>query len=348
MPLIEKYFCIAIFLLLEIQGTYESTYKGCFADCGGSRDLDAFDGNSFGDDGVGYGTMTPQVCSDLCAFTGYIYAGAQDGDQCFCGNSYGAFGTASCTNPCSGNSSEICGGSCINSVYMVSPPVTSPIMTLEACSADCEDGRDITGAYFYNVDCMTIELCGYICYVLDFLYAAPQNGDSCFCGNSYGSQGLLNDSDCSMPCVSNTNQTCGGACANQVYKLSAPLVTTGTTGTTGSTGTTGTIKTTGTTGTTKTTGTTDTTGSTGSTGTTEKSSSTGANTGSLSTTGSKSSTTLVKSSTTNAVGTTADETKTSNASSLRIYRSFSSSWFGFFHFLHLFVSSSIVCTIAGQ
>jgi len=42
----------------------------------------------------------------------------QNGSECFCGNSYDRLGTANnCNRPCSGNSTQICGGPWALSVY---------------------------------------------------------------------------------------------------------------------------------------------------------------------------------------------------------------------------------------
>ena len=85
-------------------------YIGCYADSS-TRDLSyqAYSGSA---------TATVQACIAACTSAGYKYAGAQDGNQCFCGNSYGSHGTSSnCTMACAGNSSETCGGAWANSVY---------------------------------------------------------------------------------------------------------------------------------------------------------------------------------------------------------------------------------------
>jgi len=53
-------------------------------------------------------------------FVGLKYAGVQNGNQCFCGNSYGRYGVKSesdCNKKCSGNADQICGGSWRNNVY---------------------------------------------------------------------------------------------------------------------------------------------------------------------------------------------------------------------------------------
>ena len=50
-------------------------------------------------------------------FQNTLFAGAQFGTECFCGDSYDKHGEASnCDVPCSGDGSEICGGDNANSV----------------------------------------------------------------------------------------------------------------------------------------------------------------------------------------------------------------------------------------
>lgn len=62
--------------------------------------------------------MTPGLCVQTCAQKGFSYAGVQYGSQCFCGNTYGKYGTAeNCDMKCSGDSSKICGGTWANTVY---------------------------------------------------------------------------------------------------------------------------------------------------------------------------------------------------------------------------------------
>ena len=39
----------------------------------------------------------------------------------------------------------------------------------------------------------------------------------CFCGNSFGSQGLAAPTDCDKDCPGNTNQKCGGSNLNSIY-----------------------------------------------------------------------------------------------------------------------------------
>lgn len=86
-------------------------YLGCFKDQS-KRDLD---GHNFYDR-----NMTTQLCISTCRDKGFSHAGTQYGSYCFCGNKFGASGTADyCNAKCTGNREEICGGTWANSVYKV-------------------------------------------------------------------------------------------------------------------------------------------------------------------------------------------------------------------------------------
>jgi len=66
-------------------------------------------------------TMTPNVCQDYCTGKGYPLSGVEYSTECYCGNvlengsSIG--GSTSCTMPCGGSPSAICGGPGALSVY---------------------------------------------------------------------------------------------------------------------------------------------------------------------------------------------------------------------------------------
>ena len=54
----------------------------------------------------------------------FKYFGMQAGHACFCGDSFGSQGKvadAQCGQPCLGNSSEMCGGAWLNSVWATQP-----------------------------------------------------------------------------------------------------------------------------------------------------------------------------------------------------------------------------------
>ena len=117
---------------------------GCFADTA-TRDLSGPEESS--------PTQTPAECKQWYGGQGFKYAGVQYGDQCFCGNSISRYGTSSaCTMPCSGDSTQTCGGVWANSVYQTGylgcfadtanrdlsgPAQSSAAQTPEQCTAWC-------------------------------------------------------------------------------------------------------------------------------------------------------------------------------------------------------------------
>lgn len=93
----------------------ESTYLGCFLD-GSPRALGPLN--------KGENPMSVEECARFCTVpAGYRYFGLQYSNQCFCGNGgYDIYGpTTDCIRNCTGNSSQICGGDRINSVYYLHP-----------------------------------------------------------------------------------------------------------------------------------------------------------------------------------------------------------------------------------
>ena len=89
-------------------------YLGCFAD-GVPHDLADSAYNS------GYGTT--ESCIADCTYHGFLYAGTQLSTQCFCGDTYGAYGASTgCSDACGGNTAETCGGFNSDSVYRTTVP----------------------------------------------------------------------------------------------------------------------------------------------------------------------------------------------------------------------------------
>ncbi|CAH1776733.1 unnamed protein product, partial [Owenia fusiformis] len=83
------------------------------------------------------------------------------------------------------------------------------------CFADAAD-RDLNGRTELvrrsRWDCITT------CKAHGFQYSGNQYAYTCFCGNSYGKHGMVDESECGMTCEAEGNtQTCGGANRNNVY-----------------------------------------------------------------------------------------------------------------------------------
>lgn len=87
----------------------KTRYIGCF------KDTSDFDLNGYLERSQ---SNTPQRCIETCRAKGFAYAAVQYGESCLCGNSYGKYGAAdNCDYRCTGDGSQICGGSNANSVY---------------------------------------------------------------------------------------------------------------------------------------------------------------------------------------------------------------------------------------
>jgi len=91
-------------------------YLGCFAD-GSPRDLPlAVAPTPSGAQNL----MTPSLCALLCTQKSSQYAGVQYSDECWCGNSFGSFGTSTnCNMACSGDATKNCGGPNANGIYQL-------------------------------------------------------------------------------------------------------------------------------------------------------------------------------------------------------------------------------------
>jgi hypothetical protein len=189
---------------------------GCFVDSD-SRDLS---GPSTSSD-----SMTVEACSSFCTSNGYAYFGVQYTSQCFCGQSYGAYGQASasdCNMACNGNGNETCGGTWRNSVYAtgVAAPAPPPTSGSGPSSIGCfvdSDSRDLSGPSTASGN-MSVETCNSFCANSGYPYFGVQYGSLCFCGQSYGAYGPADASDCNMACGGNGGETCGGTWRNNVYR----------------------------------------------------------------------------------------------------------------------------------
>lgn len=62
-------------------------------------------------------------CINFCTAEGYVFAGVQNGPQCFCGNMFPKdpphpkVSEDDCNTPCRGNPSQMCGGFWRMNVY---------------------------------------------------------------------------------------------------------------------------------------------------------------------------------------------------------------------------------------
>uniref|UniRef100_A0A1I8J6X7 WSC domain-containing protein n=1 Tax=Macrostomum lignano TaxID=282301 RepID=A0A1I8J6X7_9PLAT len=115
--------CLPVFLcalLACVAGRFvHFSYVGCYVDyIDGTRDMKGNNLNSPDE-------MSLEICSAICSLDSFLYFGVQFSSQCFCDSSFGSQGKgeeSECNRPCSGNSSQICGGGGRNAVYALSYP----------------------------------------------------------------------------------------------------------------------------------------------------------------------------------------------------------------------------------
>ena len=227
-------------------------YLGCFRDGGdpnGLRGRDLYGATIFDDP-----NMTIEKCINYCKSRGFRYAGVQYSKQCFCGNSYGRYGRATnCNMRCSGNKSQICGGSWANTIYKIvsqnktnkqgnkliyntaesgenflnnnqsNNPYTYNNHRYLGCFKDRGDpyglrGRDLA-AFGFGSDKMTPALCMRECARRGYRYAGVQYSSQCFCGNNYGRYGQA--TNCNMQCSGDRSKICGGTWANSIYDVAS-------------------------------------------------------------------------------------------------------------------------------
>lgn len=167
-------------------------------------------------------SMTVESCQSFCATNNYGLAGLEYRTECFCGNAlqqYSQVGFTGCTLPCSGNASEICGGSSRLSVYNLTtyiPPTTVKSVgtyVSKGCYKEATTGRLLTGGGSYtNKTAMTVEACVGFCSSQKPAqqYAGVEFGQECFCSNTLPSTAVAAPADkCNMLCTGNWKEFCG-------------------------------------------------------------------------------------------------------------------------------------------
>ncbi|THG96101.1 hypothetical protein EW026_g5677 [Hermanssonia centrifuga] len=178
--------------------------------------------------------MTIESCISFCDSQSFVYAGAEFGQECYCGDSFANGGTnttaSDCNMPCVGNSKEICGAGNRLSVYWsgVAPP--PPPATVQSVglweSLGCyNDSGPRTLTFGATTDGPnTIESCTDACFNAGYPLAGAEFADQCFCGLGFSNDGgPANLTDCNMPCSGNSSEFCGGPNRLNVYNFTGTL-----------------------------------------------------------------------------------------------------------------------------
>ena len=184
-------------------------YKGCYKDRG-SRDIPQRKGNR---------DLTS--CKQQCHGAGYRYVGHQWSRECWCGNTFGKYGTSNGCKACCSNKNG-CGsgvniGGWVNCVYDLAadtppppppappplppplPVVVNPAPAYKGCFRD-KPQRDIP----HREGNRALDSCKTKCREHGYRYLGHQWSRECWCGNTYGSYGTA--TSCHSCCAT---KTCG-------------------------------------------------------------------------------------------------------------------------------------------
>ena len=189
-------------------------YSGCTIDSTSYRTLNA--AVTYDNSG-----LTAQSCIAFCASKGYPVAGTEFSAECYCGGTVPQVGADSCNMPCTGDSSQACGGPNRLSVYnnpsaMVSTNPGPPGWSSTGCWQDNVQSRVL--GYRANVaGDMTVQKCITACYAAGFNNAGVEYAAECWCGTSVtgGRPGI----SCNMVCSGNSSEYCGGSANINLYQL---------------------------------------------------------------------------------------------------------------------------------
>lgn len=222
-------------------GVYEP--KGCYSDSTSDRTL-GFVGSFPGSQK----SMKIEPCQGACQYAGYVFAGLEFGDECWCDNAIRGTGIpvpdADCNMACSGNNSETCGGSNRINIFSFTPaiattvtptasisfgtgstsfpPQPSPYFVSTGCYTDSRSNRTlgIVGDFPGAHGNMTLEPCKGACRNAGYMFAGVEFGDECWCDDAIRGIGTPTfGSDCNMPCSGNASETCGGSDRINIYQL---------------------------------------------------------------------------------------------------------------------------------
>ncbi|KAK5406239.1 hypothetical protein LTR06_008594 [Exophiala xenobiotica] len=207
------------------QGIYR--YAGCFKENNPGRQLQT---------NIYSGALnTNEQCIATCSAAGYIFAGTQYTQECWCGYNRPILVTddANCNFACSGNNNEVCGGDGTdgdgsfislfgditrwngNTTDTPGPYVNPGVLGFNSLGCYTE-GSQTRALNVQPNSNNTVAGCIQACQ--GYLYAGVEYGGQCFCGNSLSTGAVSTTStDCNMACNNNQTELCGGPSRLNMY-----------------------------------------------------------------------------------------------------------------------------------
>ena len=222
----------------------ENYYRGCFADGQfGARTLPTvlISGGS---------NLTRLTCAQAASAADLPYFGLQGGNTCYGGSNLAMAQSqgvsASCTARCTGDANQICGGANATTLWsFAKASVPTPTCDEESCYLSlgcfvepfCKGGtrgmarlltpKEICFPLPFGkkyclpaVSAASVPLCAKLAKAYNYRFFSLQNGGDCYGSNGTAyamSRGLSNA--CTTVCRSAAGTTCGGNCANAIYKV---------------------------------------------------------------------------------------------------------------------------------
>ncbi|CAE6341846.1 unnamed protein product [Rhizoctonia solani] len=160
-------------------------------------------------------SLTLDRCMDVCDQTGFEYAGAEYGTECYCSNTIstvngGGVEVASSECNMSCNSQQKCGAGYRITLYTKDTVLNSPLTgwIKNFCTID-QNSRVLDGYSFSDAP-ITPAICITACPQRNFILADVENGNECYCGNTVKQAYPTGDADCKTPCSGDDTQSCGG------------------------------------------------------------------------------------------------------------------------------------------
>ncbi|KAI1323225.1 hypothetical protein F5Y16DRAFT_351006 [Xylariaceae sp. FL0255] len=206
------------------------TSQGCWQDGPNGRILSTYQAPDNDE-------LTVESCVQLCASMNYTISGTEYYQQCFCGNAiynggYELNSTAECNTPCTGDSTEMCGGSGYLAIIsdgtpqVYEPPTTqlsglNGTWTYQGCYVDNLNNTRTLPWQVFQTGYMTATTCLYQCGLFGYAAAGLEYGDECYCGDPIDvtTAGSTPQpiTDCNVVCAGNASSYCGGGSRLSMY-----------------------------------------------------------------------------------------------------------------------------------
>ncbi|KAL4222352.1 Cell wall integrity and stress response component 2 [Mactra antiquata] len=175
-------------------------------------------------------SRTNQECINYCSTNGYLYAGLEYSNECFCDNTMKTsdlMPDTDCTQRCTGDLTEVCGGPHRLTIYETgyTTPWTTPSIPADLLALGyigCyQDNAGTPLMWFDHGSPGSVTGCIAACTTAGYRFAGLKNGGYCYCDMEIRPYNLLDDSNCNVNCWSNGNRKCGASWAQSVFDLMA-------------------------------------------------------------------------------------------------------------------------------